>query len=120
MAIDLECRISGKELDQEASITIDAFIFIASSLHEVGAEKAAYYFAAKGISFCEQYKIFNPIGEFLFLMAKILRKLFKYKESILVLKKALEYTWWKDKTNGEIFQLRFMKWLSENSPDEID
>ena len=35
-------------------------------------------------------------------MAKINRKFFKYKESILLLKKALEYNWWKDNSKADI------------------
>jgi hypothetical protein len=68
---------------------IDAFLFVASSLFEAGAEKASFYFASIAITFCEYYKVLHPIGEFLLIMAKINRKIFKYKESILLLKKAL-------------------------------
>lgn len=31
---------------------IDAFLFVASSLQEAGAEKAAFYFASIAITFC--------------------------------------------------------------------
>lgn len=68
---------------------IDAFLFVASSLFEAGAEKASFYFASIAITFCEYYKVLHPIGEFLLIMAKINRKIFKYKESIVLLKKAL-------------------------------
>jgi hypothetical protein len=96
---------------------IDAFLFVASSLFEAGAEKAAYYFATIAITFCEYYKVLQPIGEFLLIMAKISRKLFKYKESILLLKKALEYNWWCDPKRVDLLTAHFRKWMSETSPD---
>lgn len=41
---------------------IEAFIFIASSLFEAGAEKSAFYFSTIAIIFCEYYKKLHPIG----------------------------------------------------------
>lgn len=75
---------------------IEAFLFVSGSLQEAGAERAAFYFASIAVVFCEFYKVLHPIGEFLLIMAKIARKLFRYREALLLLKKALEYVWWKD------------------------
>jgi len=58
---------------------IDAFLFMSWSLQEAGAEKAAFYFSSIAIVFCELYKILHPIGELLLIMAKISRKLFRYR-----------------------------------------
>jgi hypothetical protein len=68
---------------------IGAFLFVASSLLEVGADKAAFYFASLGVQYCEYAKTLHPIGQFLLILAKISRKHFRYKESILMLKKGL-------------------------------
>jgi hypothetical protein len=53
-------------------------------------------------------------------LAKISRKFFRYRESLVLLKKALEYNWWKDKTRSEELQASFLKWLLINNPDESD
>lgn len=119
LAIDYECRISEKEIDEESSIIIEAFLFVSSSLLEAGAEKAGFYFATIGITFCEYYKALHPIGEFLFLMAKISRKLFKYKESLLLLKKALEYNWWTDTKRTDQLNNSFRRWLLNHSPEDL-
>lgn len=58
---------------------VQAFLFVASSLFEAGAEKASFYFSSIAVTFCEYYKVLHPIGEFLLIMAKINRKIFKYK-----------------------------------------
>ena len=96
LTMDYECAVSAVELDREATVIAEVFLFVATSLQEVGADKAAYYFASIGVSFCERQKQFNPIGELIFIMAKISRKVFRYRDSILLLKKALEYNWWQD------------------------
>jgi hypothetical protein len=41
---------------------IEAFLFVASSLFEAGAEKASFYFATIAVTFCEYYKLLHPIG----------------------------------------------------------
>lgn len=93
---------------------------MSSSLLEAGAEKAGYYFATIAITFCEYYKTLHPIGEFLFIMAKINRKLFKYRESIVLLKKALEYNWWTDVRRADRINNDFKRWLSSNYPEDLD
>ena len=98
---------------------IDAFLFLASSLLEAGADKAAFYFSSLGVQYCEFVKILHPIGQFLFIEAKIARKTFRYKESILLLKKALEYNWWKDGKKSDELNSMFVEWLEANSPDEV-
>lgn len=87
---------------------------------EAGAEKAGYYFATIAITFCEYYKTLHPIGEFLLIMAKINRKLFKYRESIVLLKKALEYNWWNDVRRADRINNDFKRWLSANYPEELE
>jgi hypothetical protein len=62
------------------------------------------------------YKVLHPIGEFLLIMAKIARKLFRYHEALLLLKKALEYVWWKDLRRTEELNRSFRKWLTANFP----
>ena len=52
LAIDYECRVSGKELDRESSVMIEAFMLVASSLFEVGADQAAFYFGTIAIQYC--------------------------------------------------------------------
>jgi len=41
---------------------VDAFLFLASSLLEVGTDKAAFYFATIGVQYCEYIKTLHPIG----------------------------------------------------------
>ena len=50
-------------------------------------------------------------------MAKISRKVFKYRDSIKLLKKALEYNWWVDSSFALRLEKGFKEWLSRNSPD---
>jgi hypothetical protein len=116
--MEYECRVSKKEIDRESSVMIDGFLFLASSLLEVGADKAAFYFASIAVQFCEFYKVLHPIGEFMLIMAKISRRHFRYKESILMLKKALEYNWWRDGTRSESLNAQFLNWMMANNPDK--
>lgn len=51
-------------------------------------------------------------------MSKISRKLFKYRESIVLLKKALEYNWWNDKKREEELNHQFLRWLQKYNADE--
>jgi hypothetical protein len=89
-------------------------------LLEAGAEKAAFYFAALGVQICEYMKILHPAGSFLLILAKITRKHFRYKESILMLKKALEYNWWTDRKRSDQLNTQFIEWLTVNSPEEVE
>ena len=41
---------------------IDAFLFLASSLLEAGADKVSFYFSTVGIQYCEFVKVLHPIG----------------------------------------------------------
>jgi len=41
---------------------IDAFLFVTSSLQEMGADKAAFYFGTIAVTFCELFKVLHPIG----------------------------------------------------------
>lgn len=107
-------------MDTESSVGIDAFLFVSWSFLESGSDKVAFYFATMGVLFCEYYKKLHPIGEFLLILAKISRKHFRYRESILILKKALEYNWWKDKSRSDELNNQFIDWLSVNSPDEVE
>jgi hypothetical protein len=51
---------------------------VTESMLELGFKKIALYFAAIAIDICEFYKIFYKIGRFLLIIAKVLRKSFKY------------------------------------------
>ena len=53
-------------------------------------------------------------------MAKINRKLFKYRESIVLLKKALEYNWWSDVRRADRINNDFRRWLSSNYPEDLE
>ena len=120
MAIDYEVKVSEKEMDRESSVMIEAFLMVSESLLEIGIEKAAFYFASLGIQYCEYSKELHPIGEFLLTLAKITRKQFRYRQSILMLKKALEYNWWKDGRRSDELNSKFIQWLAVNSSDEVD
>ena len=50
-------------------------------------------FAVIGLNLCEFYKQLDRMGKFLFIVSKVLRKMEKYEECELTLKKALEYVW---------------------------
>lgn len=52
-------------------------------------------------------------------MAKINRKIFKYKESIILLKKALEYNWWTDVPKAQRLTSTFKRWLAHHYPEEL-
>ncbi len=51
-------------------------------------------FAVIGLNLCEFYKQLDRVGKFLFIISKVLRKMEKYEECELTLKKALEYVWY--------------------------
>lgn len=52
-------------------------------------------------------------------MAKIARKHFRYRESIIILKKALEYNWWKDTPRSSELNKKFVHWLTINCPEDV-
>jgi hypothetical protein len=49
-------------------------------------------------------------------MAKVARKLFRYRESIILLKKALEYVWCKN--DAEKLNDKFISYLQANGSKE--
>lgn len=50
--------------------------------------------AVVGVALSEFYKELERVGKLLFAIAKVLRKMFRYEESVVTLKKALEYVWY--------------------------
>ena len=66
---------------------------VTESFLELGFKKVALFFAATAVDICEFYKIYDKVGRFLLMIAKVLRKVLKYEDSVLVLKKSLEYVW---------------------------